>query len=151
MDRRYKFARSENPFEGLEDYANAPPLDLKIKKFSYPIQMSAFGDNYTSQGFTQILGHFFERLSQAKHGGQVRKPLDLEDGNGHCKPDLTLYGGRLVEVKAVKQGESIRVCIGKWHDILSWSSKIIYKNPKRHLISIDIKQKILRKNLGKEV
>ena len=80
-DPRMKFVRSkENPFLGLDDYRNAPEIEVQNKEITYPLQLSLFPDTRSNYGLRVRLGHFYELLSQGINGGKVKERQEMSNG-----------------------------------------------------------------------
>jgi len=104
VKKRYNSIESKNRFEGLESYKDAPYLSLQSKKIDVSLQTDCFNPSgkgsYSGSNLTYVIGNFFEKVSKSKYGGEGQKAHDVNDPNGHCKPDITISNGkRIVEVK----------------------------------------------------
>lgn len=109
MDPRYKFIRSKDPFEGLDDYLNSLDIPIAHRSMTYPLQegmdFGSFG--YTSRGLKIKSGYFFERLTRLIYGGKIDNLKEILDGgyNGRTKPDVIDTGKNLArETKSVGPG-----------------------------------------------
>jgi len=99
---RYAFTRSDDPFDGLDEYRKAPFLAMNSYRVKFPIQESAFEIGYSNGDLTQKVGYFFEKVDQGMRGGRTQLPRGIEDKTHFSRPDVILNGGSSnFEVKGI--------------------------------------------------
>ncbi|MEK6945383.1 MAG: hypothetical protein AABW63_01175 [Nanoarchaeota archaeon] len=90
MDERYKFVRG-GPFDGLDDYASAPEINMKNKTLVYPIVQReaqiSFQGFYSQRQLNENLGFFFELIAQGIYGGELTN-------RNFISPQINLFTGR---------------------------------------------------------
>lgn len=136
MDKRYKFIRSKNLFEGLEDYKMAPYFRLKHHLIGYPIQSSLFNDEKlgSGMGLRTKEGDFFEFIGRGMYGGTKKLSYNqpIED-NGHIitiQPDITdKKKGILHEVKGIQKSNHLKLSDEQIAKYLLLQSKQYFPNP----------------------
>ena len=118
MEKRFRFIRGKNPFQGLEDYLAADELRIRNLKIRYPLQLSldGFKENDPSYGLRVRLGYYFELLTQGIYGGRLKGCNQLEDTNGvdhniiTSEPDVVSdEKNYLRESKAVSPGGDLKI------------------------------------------
>ncbi len=114
MNSRYKFIRSQNPFEGLEDYVHSPYQRVKNKFPEYPIQLWLDFENVgllSGFGLRSKLGKYFEILTAAIFGAGIKQRYEVNGAKGELyisEPDV-IKKSRVIEVKGVSRGESLKI------------------------------------------
>jgi hypothetical protein len=147
MDKRYKFIRSKNPFEGLEDYRDSPTLSVKEKNIIYPLQRSMFNgfESPSSKdegcGLRTNEGHVFELIDHSIYGGHI-KSIYHKNCVGHkevisSEPDISdKKRGILREVKAVSPGNSLNLRDTQIAKYALLQTKNYFKNPPKIFFDI---------------
>lgn len=121
VEKRFKFIRNKNPFQGLEDYLAAEELRTRNRKIRYPLQLSlgGFKENDPSYGLRVRLGYYFELLTQGIYGGRLKGCQQLDDANGSNLSDHNIVTSEpdvisdeknyLRESKAVSPGGDLKI------------------------------------------
>ena len=91
--RGYEFLVKEGPFKGLDDYLEAPEINVLNKHLNYPLQLSAFPEFDPNYRIRVKSGYFYEVLSQGIYGGKIkdRKELKNRESNDSLvsEPDVS--------------------------------------------------------------
>jgi len=138
MDKRFKFIRSENTFEGLNDYATSHCLRLKSKSLFYPVQYSLFNEEKAEGGFGLRVkeGYFFELLCHGIYGGSIKSSYN-ENENGSkdmltTEPDITdVKRKTFMEVKGVGPGQALKLMDGQIAKYALLQTKEYFSKPSK--------------------